>query len=55
VIARGKLPAEEMPLYELIELLQELHGLPLKEAIKLAARLLKQPKSEVYKKVHQMH
>ncbi len=52
VLAGGKLPSEEMPLDELIELLQELHGLSLKEAIKLAASLLKRPKSEIYRIVH---
>jgi 16S rRNA (cytidine1402-2'-O)-methyltransferase len=52
VIAGGKLPVEEMPLDELIEQLQELHDLSLKEAVKLAAKLLKRPKSEIYKKVH---
>ena len=53
LIAGGKLEAAEMPLDELIELLQELHGVTLKESIKLAASLLKRPKSEIYKKVHQ--
>jgi 16S rRNA (cytidine1402-2'-O)-methyltransferase len=52
VMAGGKMPAEEMPLDELIEQLQELHGLSLKEAIKLAASLLKRPKSEIYREVH---
>ncbi len=52
VIAGGKIPTEEMPLDELIEQLQELHGLSLKEAIKLAATLLKRPKSEIYREVH---
>jgi len=41
-----------MALDELIELLQELHGVTLKDAIKLAASLLKRPKSEIYKAVH---
>jgi 16S rRNA (cytidine1402-2'-O)-methyltransferase len=52
VIAGGKIPTEEMPLDELIEQLQELHGLSLKEAIKLAATLLKRPKSEIYREIH---
>ena len=51
VIAGGKFP-DEMPLDELVELLQELHGLTLKEAIKLAAKLKKMPKSEVYSHFH---
>lgn len=51
-IAGGKLPAEQMPLDELIVALQELHGVSLKEAIKLAATLTGRPKSEVYKSVH---
>jgi hypothetical protein len=41
-----------MPIDELIELLQEFHGLSLKEAIKLAAKLAKIPKGDVYKHVH---
>jgi len=52
LIEGGKIPTEEMALDELIELLQELHGVTLKEAIKLAASLLKRPKSEIYKAVH---
>jgi 16S rRNA (cytidine1402-2'-O)-methyltransferase len=52
MIAGGKIPAEEMELSELIPLLQELHGLTLKEAIKLAASLLGRPKSEIYREVH---
>ncbi|MDE3045545.1 MAG: 16S rRNA (cytidine(1402)-2'-O)-methyltransferase [Verrucomicrobiota bacterium] len=52
LIGEGKFPTEEYPLDELIELLQESHGLSLKEAIKLAAKLLKQPKSDIYRAVH---
>ena len=52
VLAGGEMPSEAMPLDELIELLRETHGLPLKEAIKLAASLLKRPKSEIYREVH---
>lgn len=55
VIAEGKFPTEELPLDELIELLQEQHGLTLKEAIKLAANLLNTAKREVYKRVHTEH
>ena len=49
----GKIPEEEMALDELLTLLQQLHGLSLKEAIKLAATLKNLPKSAVYKRVHQ--
>jgi 16S rRNA C1402 (ribose-2'-O) methylase RsmI len=49
----GKLPEEELPLDELLTLLQELHGISLKEAIKLAAKLKGLPKSAVYKQAHQ--
>jgi 16S rRNA (cytidine1402-2'-O)-methyltransferase len=52
VIAAGDLPIEDLPLDELITLLQEEHGLSIKEAIKLAATLLKKPKSEIYRQVH---
>ncbi|MBS0625751.1 MAG: 16S rRNA (cytidine(1402)-2'-O)-methyltransferase [Verrucomicrobia bacterium] len=52
LVAGGKVPEEEMPLDELLELLQELHGLSLKEAIKLAAKLKNLPKSAVYKQAH---
>jgi 16S rRNA (cytidine1402-2'-O)-methyltransferase len=52
VIQGGKFPEAEMPLDELIALLQEFHGLSLKEAIKLAAKLSGKPKSEVYRHVH---
>ena len=52
LIGPGKFKGEEMPLDELVELLQELHGLSLKEAIKLAAKLKNMPKSEVYRQFH---
>ncbi len=52
LIAGGKIPAEQMELAELIQLLQELHGLTLKESIKLAAELLGRPKSEIYNQIH---
>ena len=45
-------PDLPMDLEACVELLQEVHGLTLKEAIKDAARLLKIPKSTVYKKMH---
>ncbi len=50
--ATGEPPDLPMDLEECVELLQEIHGLTLKEAIKEAARLLKIPKSAVYKKIH---
>ncbi len=52
VIEGGMLPQEDLPLEELIEMLQELHGLSLKEAIKTAAVLKKIPKRDVYKYIH---
>ncbi len=52
LISGGKLPEEELSLDELLELLQELHGISLKEAIKLAAKLKHLPKSAVYKQAH---
>jgi len=48
VLAPGVVP-EELPMEELIVMLQELHGLSLREAIKAAAKLLKVPKRAVYK------
>ncbi len=53
--ALGKIPEDKIPLDELIEMLRELHGLSLKEAIKQAARLQGVPKSSVYKQVHSRH
>lgn len=53
VIEGGTLPQEELPLEECIEMLQELHGLTLKEAIKTAAKLKKIPKRDVYKYIHE--
>lgn len=52
VIAKGQLKEEELSLEELVEMLRDLHGLSLKEAIKQAARLKDVPKKEVYKKFH---
>ncbi len=52
VIAGGKLPTEQMSLDELVALLQELHGLSLRDAIKLAAKLTGTPKSDVYRHFH---
>jgi len=47
---KGRLQEEEIPLDELLKLLQKKFGLPLKEAIKMAAKILNKPKSEIYKK-----
>jgi 16S rRNA (cytidine1402-2'-O)-methyltransferase len=52
VIGPGESPEMPLDLEECVELLRESHGLTLKEAIKLSARLLKIPKSAVYKKMH---
>jgi 16S rRNA (cytidine1402-2'-O)-methyltransferase len=51
-IAQRKAPEEELSLEELVQMLQELHGLSLKEAIKEAARLKKIPKRDVYNQFH---
>jgi 16S rRNA (cytidine1402-2'-O)-methyltransferase len=52
ILEGGPLPEEPLPLEELVQMLQELHGLSLKEAIKMAARLSGTAKSEVYKIIH---
>lgn len=51
VIGEGKYP-DDLSLEELVQMLQELHGLTLREAIKQAARLKDVPKRDVYKKFH---
>jgi 16S rRNA (cytidine1402-2'-O)-methyltransferase len=53
IVGPGSMPLEELPLDELIELLQGLHGCSLKEAIQSAAKLTKRPKRDVYREVHQ--
>lgn len=53
-IAEGKIAEEDLPLEELVGMLQELHGLTLKEAIKQAARFKNLPKSEVYSQIHRI-
>ncbi len=53
VIEGGNLTQEDFSLEELVEMLQELHGLSLKEAIKTAAHLKKIPKRSVYKQFHE--
>jgi 16S rRNA (cytidine1402-2'-O)-methyltransferase len=52
LIEKGTVPEEEFGLEELVQMLQELHGLTLKDAIKQAARFKKIPKRDVYKKFH---
>lgn len=52
LIAGGKAPEEEMPLDELVELLQMVHGLSLKEAIEMAAKCKNVPKRTVYNTIH---
>jgi len=51
-IAEGKAREDQMPLEELVQMLQELHGLSLREAIKQAARFKNLPKSAVYNQIH---
>ena len=53
LIEGGLLPQEELSVEETVTILQELHGLSLKEAIKAAATLKKIPKRDVYKKIHE--
>jgi len=51
VIAAGE-PPDDLSLEELVQMLQELHGLTLKEAIRQAARFKDVPKRDVYKQFH---
>ena len=51
IIGEGK-TADDLSLEELVDMLQHLHGLSLKEAIKQAARFKDVPKRDVYKKFH---
>jgi 16S rRNA (cytidine1402-2'-O)-methyltransferase len=51
MIGPGK-AADDLSLEELVRMLQELHGLTLKEAIKQAARFKDIPKRQVYEKFH---
>lgn len=55
VIAKGRLQEEALSLEELVQMLQDLHGLSLKEAIKQAARFKDIPKKVVYKRFHSDH
>ena len=48
----GREHADLSAVVELIALLRELHGLSLKEAIKMAAKLTGQAKSSLYKQAH---
>jgi 16S rRNA (cytidine1402-2'-O)-methyltransferase len=52
LLREGQPPEEEIGIVEMVELLQELHGLTSKEAIKAAAKLKDLPKSEVYRLCH---
>lgn len=52
LIEKGALKETDIPLEELLDLLQEDLGLSLKEAIKLAAKLRNEPKRLIYNKVH---
>lgn len=52
LISEGKLP-DDLSVEELVDMLQEFHGLSLKEAIKQAAKLKEIPKRDVYNKFHQ--
>jgi 16S rRNA (cytidine1402-2'-O)-methyltransferase len=51
LISEGN-PPDDLTLEELVEMLQKLHGLSLKEAIKQAARFKDIPKRDVYKTFH---
>ena len=51
VFPPGRL-VDDTPVEEVVEMLRELHGLSLKEAIKLAAKFKDFPKRDVYKKIH---
>jgi 16S rRNA (cytidine1402-2'-O)-methyltransferase len=50
VIAQGEIPEEPFEVEELVQMLQDLHGLSLKEAIRLAAKLKGVSKRDVYRK-----
>ena len=52
LIEKGKPPEMKMELEELVKLLQELHGLSLKEAITATAKLSDLPKKTVYQFIH---
>lgn len=52
LIDQGQMPETDMPVEELVQILQKVHGLSLKEAIQKAAQLKKIPKKAAYKKMH---
>lgn len=52
LLKEGKPPQENIDVEELVVLLQELHALSLKEAIKMAAKLKNVPKRDVYQQFH---
>ncbi len=54
LLRQGPPPETELGVVEMVELLQELHGLSTKEAIQAAAKLKDLPKSEVYRCVHKV-
>jgi 16S rRNA (cytidine1402-2'-O)-methyltransferase len=54
LIEEGTPPQIEMNVEELVSLLQEMHGLSLKEAIKAAAHLKNMPKRDVYRQIHRI-
>lgn len=51
VIEAGDMP-DDLSLDELVQMLQNLHGLSLKEAVKQAAKMKHIPKRDVYKEFH---
>lgn len=51
-IAKGKPAEEHLSIEETVDLLQQLHGLSLKEAIQTTARLKEVPKRTVYQTIH---
>ncbi len=53
VIEKGRLK-DDMPIEELVQILQNVHGLSLKEAIQKAAELKEIPKKIVYQKIHKI-
>ncbi|HSX10277.1 MAG TPA: 16S rRNA (cytidine(1402)-2'-O)-methyltransferase [Chlamydiales bacterium] len=52
VIAGGEGAEDDLSLEELVQMLQEMHGLTLREAIKAAAKMKHMPKRDVYKEFH---
>ncbi len=50
LISEGKPPETELELDQLLEILQQEHGLSKKEALKMAAKLLDKPKNYLYQK-----